>query len=61
MRHTQDNDMQVNICNAFYMRSGAWRYNDAILTMFHLGDGGVDSPCFTTKLWENSRNKTCKN
>ena len=42
MRHAHDNDMQINICNAFCMLSGAWRCNDAVPTMFHLDDIGVD-------------------
>ena len=43
MGHAHNNNMQKNICNAFYMQSGTWRCNDAIPTMFHLGDAGVDS------------------
>ena len=45
MRHAYDNDMQTNICNAFYMQSGAWRCNDALMTIFYLGDTGTDSTC----------------
>ena len=45
MRHTHDSDMEINICNAFYMLSIAWRYNDALVTVFLLGDADVDSTC----------------
>ena len=45
MRHAHDNDMQTNICNAFCMLSGAWRYNDAILSMFHNGDASANPTC----------------
>ena len=43
MRHTYDNDMQTNICNTFCMLSIAWRCNDVVLTMFHLGGAAADS------------------
>ena len=43
IRHTHDSDMQINICNAFCMLSIAWRCNDALVTVFRLGDTDADS------------------
>ena len=42
MRYAHDGDMQTNIYNAFYMLIGAWRCNDTVLTMFHLGSAGAN-------------------
>ena len=45
MRHTYDSDMQTHICNVFCMLLIAWRCNDALVTVFRLGDADADSTC----------------
>ena len=45
MRHTYVSDMQTNIYNAFCMLSIAWRCNDALMTVFRLGNADADSTC----------------
>ena len=50
IRHAHDNDMQTNICNAFCMLSIAWRCNDALVTVFRLGDADADSTCWVYPL-----------
>ena len=42
MRHVYNSEMQINVCNTFCMVLGAWRCNDTLVTMFRLGDAGVD-------------------
>ena len=46
MRHTYDNDMQTNICNAFCIALCAWKCNDAFVIMFRFGDADADSTCW---------------
>ena len=60
MRYTHNSDMQTNIYNAFCTLSIAWRCNNALVTVFFLGDADVNPTGWVHPLLDLQFLQTCR-